>query len=314
MSIEITFSDPIFLWLLLSVPFLILTHFYSLQYIKRRAMRFANFEALNRVSGGQSLSKNIPLLIIRLFTILLMVLAVAGPTLWYLGQSSENNYVLALDASGSMLADDFEPNRLEAAKKAANDFVESIEARVKMGIVSFAGVGFTEQFLTDDVSKIQFAINNIQTKSIHGTAIGEALKTSANMLLSEEKSRTIVLLTDGRENVATREEIDKILSFVNYHNIIVHTIGVATEKGGQLPGLEAVSTLDEDMLTHISNSTGGNYYRAQTPGELDAAYEAITNIEKTQVPLRMGMPFMLTALLLLAVEWALVNTKFRTIP
>ncbi|MBW2980871.1 VWA domain-containing protein [Candidatus Woesearchaeota archaeon] len=312
--IELTFTDPIFLWLLVSIPFLILTHFYTLQYIKRRAMRFANFEALNRVTGGQALSKNIPLLIVRLFTLLFLVSAVAGPTLWYLGQSSEYNYVLALDASGSMLADDFKPNRLEAAKSAANQFIDSIEARVKMGVISFSGIGYVEQFLTDDRSKIKLAIDYLQIKSVHGTAIGEALKAAANILLSEERARITILLTDGRENVATREELDKIIDYVAYHNIIVHTIGVATEEGGKLPGLEAVSTIDEPMLMYISNSTGGNYYKAETPEQLTEAYESIVNIEKVKVPIRLALPFMLIALLLLGIEWALVNTKFRTIP
>ena len=312
--IELTFTDPIFLWLLISIPFLIITHFYSLQYIKRRAMRFANFEALNRVTGGQALSKNIPSLIIRLFTLLFLISAVAGPSLWYLGQSSEYNYVLALDASGSMLADDFEPNRLEAAKAAATQFVDSIKARVKIGIVSFSGIGYVEHLLSEDKSKIELAIDNTQIKSVHGTAIGEALKASSNLLLSEEKARIIVLLTDGRENVATREELDKIIGFVNYHNIVVHTIGVATEEGGKLPGLDIVSTIDEEMLMYISESTGGEYYRARTPEELAEAYVAITKIEETKVPMRLAMPFMLLALILLAIEWTLVNTKFRTIP
>lgn len=311
---DLTFDNPIFLWLLLSIPFLIVTHFYSLQYIKRRAMRFANFEALSRVSGGQNLSKNIPLLIIRLFTILFLVSAVAEPTLWYMGQSSEYNYVLALDASGSMLASDFEPNRLEAAKVAATEFVDSIEARVKIGVVSFSGIGYVEHMLTDDMSKIKLAIADTQAKSIHGTAIGEALKASSNLLIPENKARVIVLLTDGRENVATQNELNKVINYVNYHNIVVHTIGVATEEGGKLPGLDAISTIDEPTLIRIANSTGGKYYKAETPEQLAEAYGAITNITETKVPLRLAMPFMLLALLLLAIEWALVNTKFRTIP
>jgi Ca-activated chloride channel family protein len=249
-----------------------------------------------------------------LFTLLFLICAVAGPTFWYTGQSSEFNYVLALDASGSMLADDFEPNRLQAAKAAATQFINNIKARVRIGIVSFSGIGFVEQQLTEDMSKVEIAIDNIQIKSVHGTAIGEALKASANLLIGEEKARNIILLTDGRENVAGPGELSKILDFVNYHNIIVHTIGVATEEGGKLPGLEALSTIDEPMLITISNSTGGKYYRAKTPEELDTAYDSLTKITKAKVPLRLGLPFMLLALLLLAIEWSLVNTKFRTLP
>ena len=106
--IQITFRDPIFLWFLLSIPFLMITHFYSLRYVTRKAVRFANFEALSRVSGGEALSRNIPLLILRTITLFFLICSVSGPTLWYTGQSSENNYVIALDASRSMLADDFE--------------------------------------------------------------------------------------------------------------------------------------------------------------------------------------------------------------
>ncbi len=312
--ISLTFNDPIFLWLLLSIPFLILTHFYSLQYIKRRAMRFANFEALSRVSGGQTLSQNIPLLIIRLFTILFLVSSVAGPTFWYTGQSSEYNYVLAIDASGSMLADDFQPNRLEAAKSAAKQFIESVKAKVRIGIVSFSGIGYVDQMLTEDMSKVELAIDEIQIKSTHGTAVGEALKASTNLLIPENKARVVILLTDGRENVATSEEIGKIIDYVKYHNVVVHTIGMATEEGGTLPGIEAVSTIDEPMLIRIANSTGGQFYKAETPEQLADAYTSVTKIEKTQVPLNLAMPLMLLSLLLLAVEWALVNTKFRTIP
>jgi Ca-activated chloride channel family protein len=313
--IEVTFRDPIFLWFLLSIPFLVITHFYSLKYTLRKAVRFANFEALSRVSGGESLSRNIPLLILRTFTLFFLVASVAGPTLWYTGQSSEHNYVIALDASGSMLADDFEPNRLEAAKSAALLFIDNIKARVKVGVVSFSGIGFVEQLLTEDMSKAKLGIQSLQIKSIHGTAIGEALKASANLLIGEEdKSRVVVLLTDGRENVATREELNKVINYVEYHHVVVHTIGVATEEGGKLPGLEAISTIDEATLMHISNSTGGNYYRARSTEELTGAYEDIISVTRTKLPLKLGVPFLLLAMLLLAMEWALVNTKFRTIP
>ena len=311
---EVTFVNSIYLWFLVSIPFLILTHFFTLKYVKRRAMRFANFEAISRVTGGQALSRNISLLFIRMFTLLFLILSAAGTILWYKGQSSDYNYVLAIDASGSMLANDIEPDRLEAAKDAAVLFVDNLKSRAKIGVVSFSGVGSVEQKLIEDYAVTKEAIRNIQIKTIHGTAIGDALVSSSNLLVTEEKAKLIILLTDGRENIASEEEINKVIDYLKENHITVNTIGVGTSEGGMLPGIEMISTLDEPMLMNIAESTGGKYYRAEKKDELENIYKAIATSTEANLPVNLSIPFMLAALALLFLEWGLINTKYRTIP
>lgn len=311
---EVTFVNPIYLWFLVSIPFLILTHFFTLKYVKRRAMRFANFEAISRVTGGQALSKNISLLFIRMFTLLFLILSAAGTILWYKGQSSDYNYVLAIDASGSMLANDIEPNRLEAAKDAAVLFVDNLKSRAKIGVVSFSGVGSVEQKLIEDYTTTKETIRNIQIKTIHGTAIGDALVSSSNLLVTEEKAKLIILLTDGRENIAGEEEINKVIDYLKEGHITVNTIGVGTTAGGTLPGIEMISTIDEPMLMKIAETTGGKYYRAEKKEDLEGIYKAIATSTEANLPVNLSIPFMLAALALLFLEWGLINTKYRTIP
>ena len=312
---EITFLNPEYLWLLLAIPTLIIIHFYSLKYVHNRAIKFANFEALERVTGGIVLSRNIYLLLIRLMAILFLTLSLAGATMWYFGLSDVSDYVLTIDNSGSMLADDFKPNRLEAAKDASIAFVENLAGDSKVAVVSFSGAGFVELPLTKSKSKIIQAIQNIKISNVHGTAIGDALKTSANTISSSDKSRSIILLTDGRENIALDTEVEKIIDFVASKQIVVNTIGVATSEGGSLPGLTTISTLDDEMLMNIASSTGGSYVQSETKDELTSAYSSFTyESTESNIPIYLRLPFIIITLLILFTEWILVNTKYRTIP
>ncbi len=312
---EITFSNPEYFWLLLGVPLLIILHFFSVRYINNKTIKFANFEALERVVGGMVLSRNVFLLLLRLFALLFLTLSLAGATMWYVGQSDVSDYVFAIDNSGSMLADDFDPNRLEAAKEATLIFIENLEAESRIGIVSFSGIGLVELPLTRERWKIKQAIEGIEISSIHGTAIGDALKTSANLFSGSNKSRTIILLTDGQENVASDEVLGKIIEFVNNKQIIVNTIGVATEIGGTLPGIKTVSTLDEKTLSFVAESTGGSYVHSGNKEDLVEAYKSFEyESVESKIPIHMRLPSILIALLILFIEWNLINTRYRTIP
>jgi Ca-activated chloride channel family protein len=215
--ITLIFTNPFYLWLLASIPLLIVTHFFVLGYLKRRAVKFANFEAIKRVTGTKfelknvrTISKNRFLLIIRIFVLLFLIFSIAGPVLWYSGQSSEFDFVIAIDASSSMLADDFIPYRLDAARKASSLFVESLKAKTRVGVVSFAGTSFVELDLTDNMKKTEEAINGIRIKRVGGTDIGGAITTSSNLLLREENARVIILLTDGQSTVGT--PVDELLN------------------------------------------------------------------------------------------------------
>lgn len=298
---EIIFVRPIYLWLLLGLVLLILIHFYSARYARKKALKFANFEAIARVTGIPLLKSNISLLILRLITLLFIILALSGTILWYSGKVSDFNFVLALDASSSMLSNDFSPNRLEAAKLEAINFIDSIGGMVKMGVLSFSGTTFVEQELTTDKYKVKEAIKNLQIKTIGGTNLGGAIINAGNLLLIEDKPRVIILLTDGQSNVGV--ELGDAIAYANKNHITIHTIGVATEEGGSFGGLDVVSRLDEESLRLIALNTEGNYYRAKDKASLAEAYKEISALSQQRISIDLSPILILFAMFLLFVEW-----------
>lgn len=317
--ITLTFTNPFYLWLLISIPLLIVTHFFVLGYLKRRAVKFANFEAIKRVTGTKfelknvrAISKNRFLLVIRVFVLLLLILSIAGPVLWYSGQRSEFDFVIAIDASSSMLADDFMPYRLDAARKASSLFIESLKARTRVGVVSFSGTSFVEQDLTDNLKNAEEAINGIRIKRTGGTDIGSAITTSSNILLREENARVIILLTDGQSTVGM--PIDEAIDYANKNHVTVNTIGIGTKEGGTFIKGDLLSKLDEPTLIEIAQKTGGKYYKAENEEELAKAFDDISSSAEEKIPINLSMGFMMTALALLFIEWGMINTKYRTLP
>ena len=317
--ITLIFTNPFYLWLLVSIPFLIITHFFVLGYLKRRAVKFANFEAIKRVTGTKfelrnvrAISKNRFLLVIRVFVLLFLIFSIAGPVLWYSGQSSEFDFVIAIDASSSMLADDLKPYRLDAARKASSLFVESLKAKTRVGVVSFAGISFVELDLTDNMKKTEDVINNIIIKRTGGTDIGGAITTSSNLLLREENARVIILLTDGQSTVGM--PVDEAIDYANKNHVTVNSIGIGTKEGGTFIKSELLSKLDEPTLIEIAQKTGGKYYKAENEGELSKAFDDISSSAEEKIPINLSMGFIMIALALLFIEWGMINTKYRTLP
>lgn len=309
---RITFLNPLYLTFLVSIPFFIIIHFLILKHIKRRALKFANFELIAKATGEQVLNKNIVLLIIRLFALVLLILSVAGTTIWYEKQTTDSDFIIAIDSSSSMLADDFFPNRLTAAKDSAIEFIDNLPTQSTVGVISFAGTSFVEILPTTDRNLAEDKIYEMTIRPVGGTDLGEALVTSTNMLLSSKRAKSIVLLTDGQSNTGTDPEFGAEYAADNH--VTVFTIGVATISGGRFSRIEAISRLDEETLINIAESTGGKYFKAETVEQLTKAYEEIAKTSEHTVSLDLILPFMLIALLLLFVEWGLINTKFRTLP
>ena len=305
---EVSFQNPEYLWLLVAIPILVIVHFYALKYNRGKALKFANFEAIARVTGGEILSKNITVLIMRVFAILFLVLAISGTIVYYKGESTTHDIVLAIDASGSMSATDYEPNRLEAAKKAALTFVEMIKGDVGIGVVSFSGASRVEQKITTDKILVSEAIKNIELQELSGTDIGQAIITSSNLFLNEERPKTIILLTDGQDNVGvTPAEAVKYIK----PKIVVHTIGIGTTEGGTLGDVNALLKLDEETLKFIANETGGKYYRAKNVEELKKAYKEIAEIKERRLKKNISLFLSLIAFALLFIEWGLLSTKYK---
>jgi len=308
---EITFFKPEYLWFLFVIPVLIIVHFASLKSTRRKALKFANFEAIERVTGGQILSKNLFLLFMRLLIVFLFVLALAGTTYWYSGPGSNFNFVLAIDASSSMLVNDLSPNRLEAAKLRAEEFLNSISENSKVGIVSFSGTSFVEIEPTSEFSQVKMAIRSIQAKNVGGTDIGEALITSTNLLMQDDKSGVIILLTDGQNNAGVA--VNDALDYLKTKSIIVYPIGIGTDEGGGYVGNVSLK-LDEESLKIIAQSTEGKYFRAKTDESLRDIYKQISAITETRIKRELGVSFFVISLILVLIEWVMINTKYRTIP
>lgn len=237
--------------------------------------------------------------------------------------------MIALDISSSMLAQDFQPNRLEAAKDVAMEFISGREYD-RMGLVVFSGEAFTQCPLTTDRAVLLNLFKDIQSGMIEdGTAIGNGLATSvARLKDSDAISRVVILLTDGENNSGevapvTAAEIAKTFG------IRVYTVGVGSEGtapypvqtpyGIQLRDMEV--KIDEETLQEIAQITDGRYFRATSNTKLEEIYQEIDQLEKSKIEVREFsrkseefLPFALAGILFLVLSLILRNTIFRSIP
>jgi len=269
---------------------------------------------------------------LRLLALACIIVALAQPQTSNDEQQTEGegiDIILCIDVSGSMTAQDFTPNRLEAAKKVASDFVDRRVAD-RIGIVIFSGESFTQCPLTTDHDVLKLQIDQIRNGLLEdGTAIGSGLATSVDRLRnSKAKSKIIILLTDGVNNgglidPSTAKEIAKA------YKIKVYTIGVGTEGVAPTP----VSTpmgivmqnekvaIDEKLLQNISAETGGTYFRAKDNASLENIYTEIDKLEKSKVQIttfhrytEKFYPFVFAAMALLLLEVLLKFTVFKKFP
>jgi Ca-activated chloride channel homolog len=309
---EVVFDNPIYLLFLLSLPLLVVMHYFVLKRAKGRVLQFANFIAMSRVATPQMQPRNILQLTIRLATLSFIVLAVSGMSINYTGFGANSDYVLAIDVSSSMLATDMEPSRLEAAKNAAIDFVSSVPEKTEIGLVAFSGTAFVEQKLTEDKEEIVEKISRMDTAIIGGTDLGEAIITSSNLLLSGDRSKTIILLTDGRSNVGVGTA--RAVDYVNSNNIQVFTIGIGTLEGGSPQGINVSLKLDEELLQKIAELTEAEYIFAKSQEEISDAYKKIITLTKKKISINMTIALMFLALVASFIDWVFMNTKYKRIP
>ncbi len=238
--------------------------------------------------------------------------------------------MLSIDVSGSMLARDFKPDRITAAKEVAGSFIADRYGD-RIGLVAFAGEAFTQSPLTTDQGTLQTLLARIRSGLIEdGTAIGNGLATAVNRLReSEAKSKVIILLTDGVNN---RGEIAPMTAaeIAKAQGIRVYTIGVGTEGMapypavdlfGQMTFVQQKVEIDEKTLAAIAELTGGRYFRATDREKLRAIYDEINRMEKSKVEVSEHVAYhelftvwLLGALLLLAVEFLLSTLVLKRIP
>jgi Ca-activated chloride channel family protein len=318
--VELSFENPVYLWYFLSIPLVIYTHFYLLKHTRAKAIKFANFEALKRVSSGKLITKNILPLVIRVLVLSCIIISASGVTLWREGKVSDNDFVIAIDISASMAAQDILPSRLEAAKKTAIDFINNLKSKSSVGVISFSGTTFIESMLIDNKDSLKKTIDNIEIAKAGGTDISGAIITGTNMLLGSDKGKAILLITDGSNTVSAfiENSIQNSIDYAAHNHVIIHAIGIGSETGpiGYLPEYYNISAVyNENTLMQISNQTHGFYFKAVDNADLGKVYAEISAAaEKSLIPLKLSYGLMLIALLLLFVEWGLVNTRFRKIP
>lgn len=318
--IYLTFNNPEYLWYLLSIPLLIVSHFAFLKYSRRKAMRFANFQALKRVSNQNIMTKNHMVLLVRMIILFSLILAIAGTKLWYEGYTNENDYVIAIDSSSSMTASDLKPSRFEAAKEYTNEFIDNIKSDSDIGLITFSGASFIEKLPSREKTVIKRAVNNLEIAHVGGTNIPDAIVTATNLLLPSEKGRTIILLTDGSNTVSyfTRDPITEGINYAQLNNVKVFTIGLGSETGpvGYLPEYYNVSSVyDENTLQKIANETGGKYFDAKDNEQLKAAFTEIFKANnRAFIGIELGPGLLIIALALIFLEWGMISTRFRAIP
>ncbi|MEM4259859.1 MAG: VWA domain-containing protein [Candidatus Woesearchaeota archaeon] len=328
-GITVEFENPIFLWYLISVPFLVITHFFLLKHTKKKAIKFANFEALKRVTGERLLTKNYIILILRILILICMIFAAAGTVIWYEGESNNNDFVIAIDTSASMTALDLdaEHTRLEMAKTTAIDFVKTLDTQGEIGVVSFAGVPIVEIVPTTDRGRVEDVITGIEVQASGGTNIPGAIITGTNLLLKPQtisqnlkKGKVIILMSDGSNTIGyfLKDSIKQSIDYANKNHVKVYTITIGTEAApiGYLPTTYNISSIiNEDSMILISNSTNATNYKADNTQKLKTAYQEINNLsEKAKLSINISWGLLLASLILIFVEWGLISTRFRVVP
>jgi len=317
MMSNITFANPEYLWLLLVIPLLVV--FYILRQQKTSpSLTFSSVKQLRDIPGSVRPYLRHILFAFRMIIIALLVIIFARPqsTDYWEDVSTEGiDIVLVMDISSSMLARDFKPDRLEAAKNVATEFISG-RPYDRMGLVIFSGESFTECPLTTDHAVMINLMREMQSGMIEdGTAIGLGLATAVNRIKdSEAKSKVIILLTDGVNNMGeiapvTAAEIAKTLG------VRVYTIGVGSRGMAPYPVQTAAGLryrnmqveIDEDVLQEIAGMTGGKYFRATDNESLNKIYAEIDTLEKSKISVQeysrkreehMPLAIIITALLL----------------
>ncbi|TVR78565.1 MAG: VWA domain-containing protein [Chitinophagaceae bacterium] len=268
--------------------------------------------------------------ILRFLGLLLLITALARPQslLEERNVSTEVvDIVISLDISGSMLAEDFEPNRLEAAKNLAYEFID-LRKGDRIGLVIFAGEAFTQVPLTTDHAYLKEMFDKVDIGFLRdGTAIGDGLATSVNRLKnSSAKSKVVVLLTDGVNN---RGFIDPLTAaeIAASKGIRVYTIGVGSEGTAPFPFQTPMGVqyrdvpveIDEELCKQIAQMTGGKYFRAIDEESMSEIYEEIDRMERTTIDVQIirstseeFFPFLLIALGFLVLDWFLRHSLLRT--
>jgi Ca-activated chloride channel homolog len=330
---NIQFAHP---WLLIAIPIMLvlLVAWYYFAYKKQHAtITLSTTKGLENHHAARGRLKAI-LPVLRYLALSALIVALARPQSTSTDEKTSTlgiDIVISIDISGSMLARDFKPDRLQATKKVAREFIQS-RPNDRVGLVVFAGESFTQVPITSDHKVVLSQLEKIEYGLLQdGTAIGMGIGTAVNRLKdSKAKSKVIILMTDGENNAGLIDPITATEAAMQF-GVKIYTIGVGSKGQALMPAYRLPNgelkfeympvNIDEDLLITIADMTGGNYYRAQNEKELKAIYEEIDRLEKTEIESSRSVrvsekfhPFAALALMLVLLELTLRYTVLRSYP
>ena len=330
---KVTFLNPEFFWLFLVLPFAIAWLFF------KRKQQSATLK-ISSVSGFKTskstLAKLKPYLnLLRIVALSSLIIALARPRTVDISNQTKTtkgiDIVMAIDLSSSMLAKDLRPNRMEALKEVASNFVDA-RPNDRIGVVVYAAEAYTKTPVTSDKAIVKEAIRDIKYDNVlqDGTGIGMGLTTAVNRLKdSKAKSKIIILLTDGVNNSGFIEP-ETASEIAKEYGIKVYTIGLGSNGMAEFPYAYAPNgkgflykmmpvEIDEKLMKTIAGNTGGKYFRANSNSKLESIYNEINKLETTDIQElkfydydEKFRPFVWIAGILLLLEVVLRNTFFRS--
>jgi Ca-activated chloride channel family protein len=328
---HIDFAYPTVLSLFIWLPVLI--WWYAKNNDAREATMKVSTTHAFTVRSFKNYFRHVPF-ILRLLALSCVILALARPR----GHNDEQitkgqgiDIVLSIDVSGSMLSNDFQPNRLEVAKEVAEEFISSRPVD-RIGLVIFSGEAYTLSPITTDKSTLFAQVESLRSGMLtDGTLIGEGLATAVDRLSkSDAKSKVIILLTDGKEEAPETRLIDPLtaLEIAKEQKVKVYTVGMSAQTMASVPeNIKGKKTripdnfLDEELLRRIATETGGQYFRARDKLGLQNIYQQIDKMEKSRVDIQSFrhyieefIPLLLAALAFLFIEFILRFTILKKFP
>jgi Ca-activated chloride channel family protein len=328
---HILFASPDYFYLLLLIPVIVLWYVFRFRR-SQPSLHVSSTLAFAKINRGNKTWLYHGLFVLRMMALVLMVVALARPQ----STSSHNDVsvegidiIIAQDISGSMLAQDFTPNRIEAAKEVGIDFIKG-RPTDRIGLVVFSGESFTQCPLTTDHNVLINLYSELHSGMIDdGTALGDGLATAVNRLKeSKTLSKVIILLTDGVNNMGSVDPVSAS-EIAKLYGVRVYTIGVGTQGYAPIPVQTPFGTqlqnmpveIDEALLERIAEMTGAKYFRALNKAALVDIYKEIDRMEKSKIDVtefrkksEEFMPWALAGMLLLITELLLRYSVFRRLP
>jgi len=330
---DITFANKDSLWLFLLLPVMIAWYLFKLK-TQESEIHYSSFQNLGNIKSSLKAKLRHLIFVLRLIVVSLLILVLARPqsrSSWKDVKTEGIDIVLSLDISYSMLAKDFKPNRLEAAKEVAKEFID-VRTNDRIGLVIFGGEAFTQCPLTTDHTVIKNLFEDVNAGMLaQGTAIGLGIADAvARVKDSKAKSKVVILLSDGVNNVGeiaplTAGEIAKTFD-VRVYTIGVGTTGkaltpVAIYPNGQIQYDYIDVDIDEKTMTQIAEETGGKYFRATDKQSLRNVYKEIDKLEKSIISEKSFsnkaehfFPFAVAAAIILLLEFLLKYLIIRAQP